>query len=118
VELQQVLLNLVVNAMDAMRDVPEPERLLAIRARLERDAAGAPVVAIGVTDRGTGLEPDQARRIFEAFYTTKPNGMGLGLAISRSIVEAHGGRLSVETSTEPGATFAIRLPVAEASPLA
>ena len=97
----------------SMRDVPESERRLTIRGRLERDVGGESVVSVGVTDRGTGLQPEQARRIFEAFYTTKPNGMGLGLAISRSIVEAHGGRLSVETTTEPGATFAIRLPVAD-----
>lgn len=113
VELQQVLLNLVVNAMDAMRDVHDSDRTVDIRGKLDRHDRGEPAITISVTDRGTGLQPEQAHRIFEAFYTTKPHGMGLGLAISRSIVEAHGGRLSADASPGPGATFTIRLPVVE-----
>ena len=108
VQLQQVLLNLVVNGMDAMREVEASERTLDIRGRLDGGDA-----AITVTDRGTGLSAEQDDRIFEAFYTTKPHGMGLGLAISRSIVEAHGGRLSAETTPGAGATFTMRLPAAD-----
>ena len=65
-------------------------------------------------DRGIGLHDGQADRLFEAFYTTKPHGMGLGLAISRSIIEAHGGRLWAESNQGPGATFSFRLPAAAA----
>jgi PAS domain S-box-containing protein len=108
VQLQQVLLNLVVNGMDAMRDVEPSERVLDIRGRL--DGSG---ILLSVTDRGTGLSAEQDGRIFDAFYTTKPHGMGLGLAISRSIVEAHGGRLSAEMTPGPGATFTMRLPPAD-----
>lgn len=108
VQLQQLLLNLVVNGMDAMRDVDPSDRTLDIRGRLDGD-----VVALSVADRGAGISADQGARIFEAFYTTKPHGMGLGLAISRSIVEAHGGRLSAETTAGRGATFTIRLPAAD-----
>jgi PAS domain S-box-containing protein len=108
VQLQQVLLNLVVNGMDAMRDVEPSERMLDIRGRLDRGG-----IVLSVTDRGTGLSAEQDGRIFDAFYTTKPHGMGLGLAISRSIVEAHGGRLSAETSPGAGATFTMRLPPAD-----
>ena len=114
VQLQQVLLNLVVNAMDAMSGVDEPERQVEIRGRLDTDGAAAAVVT-SVEDRGIGLAAGQTDRLFETFYTTKPDGMGLGLAISRSIVEAHGGRLWAEANRGPGATFAFRLPVATRS---
>jgi len=114
VQLQQVLLNLVVNAMDAMSGVEEPERALAIRGA--RDAvAGTPGVTISVEDRGIGLRDAPPDRLFEPFYTTKSHGMGLGLAISRSIIEAHGGRLWAESNAGRGATFCFRLPVASAS---
>ena len=73
---------------------------------------------ISVEDRGIGLAAGQTNRLFETFYTTKPDGMGLGLAISRSIVEAHGGRLWAEANRGPGATFAFRLPVATRSSVA
>jgi PAS domain S-box-containing protein len=107
VQLQQMLLNLVVNGMDAMRDVEPSERTLDIRGRLDDG-----FIVLSVADRGTGLSPEQHGRIFEAFYTTKPHGIGLGLAICRSIVEAHGGRLSAETTPGRGARFTMRLPAA------
>ena len=114
VQLQQVLLNLLVNAMDAMSGVEERERKLEIRGHLHEEEDG-PAVTISVEDRGIGLRAGQADRLFEAFYTTKPHGMGLGLAISRSIIEIHGGRLWAEPNRGPGATFSFRLPSAKAS---
>jgi C4-dicarboxylate-specific signal transduction histidine kinase len=112
VQLEQVLLNLVVNAMDAMGDVEPSERRVEVRAGMDTED---PSVTIRVADRGVGLKPEDMPRLFEAFHTTKPNGMGLGLAISRSIVEAHGGRLWAERNDERGAVFAFRLPVAQAA---
>jgi PAS domain S-box-containing protein len=115
VQLQQVLLNLVVNAMDAMAGVGEEERRLDIRGHpdAEDDRAG---VTIRVEDRGMGLQSGAADRLFEPFYTTKTQGMGLGLAISRSIVQAHGGRLWAEPNQRKGAVFAFRLPAVQAGP--
>ncbi len=112
VQLQQVLLNLVVNAMDAMSSADEPDRSLYIRSRVDMDD-GCPAVTISVEDHGVGLQAEDLERLFEAFYTTKPHGMGLGLAISRSIIEAHGGRLWGESQRGPGAVFSFRLPAAE-----
>jgi C4-dicarboxylate-specific signal transduction histidine kinase len=113
VELQQVLLNLVVNAMDAMSDVEMSDRTLEIRGVAdERD--GHPVARISVQDRGVGLRAEQADQLFDPFYTTKAHGMGLGLAISRSIIEAHGGRLWAEANPGPGATFSFALPAVAA----
>jgi PAS domain S-box-containing protein len=111
VQLQQVLLNLVVNGMDAMAGVREPDRLLEIRGRPDAHD-GVRVAVVTVEDRGIGLSCVNEGRLFEAFYTTKPNGMGLGLAISRTIIEAHGGRLWAESRQDRGATFAFRLPAA------
>ena len=109
VQLQQVLLNLVVNGMDAMNATEELKRILTIWGRHEtRD--GESRCLVGVQDAGTGLKPDEMDQLFEAFYTTKPTGMGMGLAISRSIIEAHGGRLWAETNQGPGATFLFSLP--------
>jgi C4-dicarboxylate-specific signal transduction histidine kinase len=113
VQLQQVLLNLVVNAMDAMASLDERERWLRIRGHLDADD-GRRAVTISVEDRGVGLQPEDASRLFDAFFTTKAHGMGLGLAISRSIIDAHGGRLWAEPNGERGAIFSFRLPVANA----
>jgi len=111
VQLQQVFLNLVVNGMDAMNAVEESKRVLIICARREnRD--GAPEALVSVQDAGTGVKPEQVDRLFEAFYSTKPQGMGMGLAISRSIIEAHGGRLWAQPNLGPGATFLFSLPAA------
>jgi C4-dicarboxylate-specific signal transduction histidine kinase len=114
VQLQQVLLNLVVNAMDAMSSEDERDRSLDIRGRVDTED-GSPAVTISVEDRGVGLQPEELGRLFEAFYTTKPHGMGLGLAISRSIIEAHSGRLWGESQRGRGAVFSFRLPAAETS---
>ena len=112
-QLQQVLLNLVVNGMDAMSNAEDADRRLEIRGRAETHD-GVQAVTISVQDRGIGLHSGQTERLFEAFYTTKPHGMGMGLAISRSIIEARGGRLWGESNHGPGATFSFRLPAAAA----
>lgn len=108
VQLQQVILNLAINAIEAMCQVSQRARMLEITA-----AAAAPgSVLIAVRDSGNGLDPAARGRVFDAFYTTKPDGMGMGLAISRSIVEAHGGRLWVTANDGPGETFQLTLPAA------
>jgi len=106
VQLQQVLLNLLLNAMDAVEGHPRGERRVSVRLRTA-DAA----VAVSVSDNGTGVPPAALPRIFEPFYTSKPNGLGMGLAIARGIVEAHEGRLWAEDSPGGGATFTFTLPV-------
>src|SRR5882762_7597180 len=109
VQLQQVLLNLVMNGMDAMNTIEESQRVLVIGGHHEtRD--GSSEALLRVQDAGIGFKPEAMDRLFEAFYTTKPDGMGMGLAISRSIIEAHGGRLWAEPNSGPGATFLISLP--------
>jgi C4-dicarboxylate-specific signal transduction histidine kinase len=107
VQVQQVLLNLVMNGIDAMQAVTERPRELRIRA--QPHAAGSVLVA--VQDTGIGLDAQSLARLFEPFYTTKPEGMGLGLTISRSIIEAHGGRLWATPNDGPGATFQFTLPL-------
>lgn len=108
VQLQQVLLNLVVNGMDAMAGLAAEERVLEISGRSET-LEGRPAATIRVRDRGPGLKDADRDRLFEAFYSTKPKGLGMGLAISRSIIEAHGGRMWLEPDAAPGATFAFTL---------
>jgi C4-dicarboxylate-specific signal transduction histidine kinase len=100
VQLQQVLVNLIINAIEAMRDVGEEERELLISTRNEPDG-----VSVEVRDSGPGFAPAALERVFEAFYTTKPGGLGLGLSICRSIIEAHGGRLWASPNVPRGATF-------------
>jgi len=109
VQLQQVLLNLVMNGMDAMNSVPEEKRILSVLVK-HAATAGTAAVLLCVQDAGIGLKAEEMDRLFEAFYTTKPHGMGMGLAISRSIIEAHGGRLWAEPNQGPGATFSLSLP--------
>jgi PAS domain S-box-containing protein len=106
VQLQQVLLNLIINAIEAMRTVEGSRQLLIATAR---DSSGSIVVSL--RDTGTGLDPKEVDRLFEAFYTTKAEGMGMGLAICRSIVEAHGGRLWATANDPRGATFQFTLPL-------
>ncbi len=108
---QQVLLNLLMNAIEAMREVTGRPRELVIQTRADGDAQ----VQVALRDAGVGLEPEARARIFDAFYTTKPGGMGLGLSISRSIVESHGGRLWAEPNEGPGATLRFTLPVSAPS---
>jgi len=107
VQLQQVLLNLLLNAFDAMKDVEEDDRIVTVRTR--QIYAGS--VQIAVSDRGTGIEPQRLARLFEPFQTSKPDGLGLGLSICRSIVEGHGGRLWAENNPDRGATFCFTVPV-------
>jgi signal transduction histidine kinase len=109
VQLQQVLLNLVLNAIDAMSGVHDRPRELTIVSR----ADGSNAVLVEVGDSGIGLDPDHVERVFEAFYTTKAEGLGIGLSISRSIVEAHGGRLWATPNEPHGTVFRFSLPVAE-----
>jgi two-component system, LuxR family, sensor kinase FixL len=109
VELQQVVLNLLLNAFEAMKDCPANQREINVRAAME----GADVVRVVVCDRGTGVSSENLDRIFQPFYTTKRDGLGMGLSISRSIIEAHGGRLLAENNTDQGATFYFTVPVEE-----
>jgi len=109
VQLQQVLLNLVMNGIEAMSGVAGERRLLTIGG--QRDGLdGRPSVRISVQDLGSGIEAENMEHLFEAFYSTKPQGMGMGLRISRSIVEAHGGRLWAAPNAGPGAAFFFALP--------
>jgi PAS domain S-box-containing protein len=107
IQLQQVLLNLVVNAIEAMSTVKDRPRELTITSGLD----GADGVLVQVSDTGPGLEGEQGDHLFEAFYTTKAEGLGIGLSISRSIIEAHGGRLSAMQNEPHGAIFHFTLPV-------
>ena len=110
VQLQQVLLNLIVNAIDAMSGIGARRRELTIVSATE----GPDAVRVEVRDSGTGLDPQNATHLFEPFYTTKAEGMGIGLSISRSIIEAHGGHLWAVANTPRGAAFLFSLPVEEA----
>ncbi len=104
-QLQQVILNLILNALEAMNRIPEGPRLLTISST--REGKGA---LIAVEDTGAGLAAENLDRAFSAFYTTKPEGMGMGLAISRSIVEAHGGRIWATPNSPRGAVVCFSLP--------
>jgi signal transduction histidine kinase len=105
VQLQQVLMNLMLNGIQAME---ETGGLLTIKAQLDQDGR----VQISVSDTGVGLPADKAEQIFDAFFTTKPEGSGMGLAISRSIIESHGGRVWVAANSGKGAAFHFTLPTA------
>jgi signal transduction histidine kinase len=108
VQLQQVLLNLCLNGLEAMGPAGPGGRRLQVRTHARRDG----VVELAVADSGPGLGPDALPRLFESFFTTKPEGLGLGLSIARSIVDAHGGRIAAGNNAGPGATFRISLPAA------
>ncbi len=108
-QLQQVLINLIVNGMDAMTNTPEGKRDLVVRtARPNGDAR----VEVSVTDRGSGIPSSSLPRLFESFFTTRAEGMGLGLSIARSIVETHGGRIWADNNPDGGATFRFTVPTA------
>jgi PAS domain S-box-containing protein len=109
VQLQQVILNLLVNAFDAVKDCPAPDRQVVVR--VERD--GACMIKVTVRDCGMGLCGDTLDKIFQPFYTTRRDGLGMGLAICRSIIEAHGGRLWAENNPDRGATFCFTVPADE-----
>jgi signal transduction histidine kinase len=108
VQLQQVLLNLILNAVEAMSSVDGARRELSIST----ERRGAEEVLVAVRDSGPGIDPEHRERVFDSFYTTKPSGMGLGLSICRSIVDAHRGRLWADANEPRGAVFQFTLPAA------
>jgi signal transduction histidine kinase len=105
IELQQVILNLVINATQAMQDVESESRRITVRTTHDEGA-----VLLDVEDSGVGLNEDQLHRVFEAFYTMRPGGIGMGLSISQSIVESHGGKIWATQNADRGATFHVSLP--------
>jgi len=107
VQLQQVIINLVINGIEAMQSVTDRPRELVIRSRQDEKQ----LVLVSVTDCGVGISAENADRLFNAFFTTKSTGMGMGLSICRSIMEAHGGRLWATANVPHGATFQFTLPV-------
>jgi C4-dicarboxylate-specific signal transduction histidine kinase len=108
VQLRQVMLNLILNGIDAMSQISDRPRELLIKSSSHPDG-----VIVQVHDSGKGVDPEQAERIFESFFTTKPQGIGVGLSLSRSIVEAHGGRLWTVAQPGDGAVFEFTIPKAD-----
>ncbi len=106
IQIEQVLVNLIRNAVEAMTDAPADRKTLTISASLT-DVE----VVLALTDSGRGLSPEVAGRLFQPYQTTKPNGMGLGLAVSMAVLQAHAGRLWVEPTQGPGTTFCLALPL-------
>jgi signal transduction histidine kinase len=107
IQLQQVLLNLVVNGVDAMKDTPSEDRTITVRtSRVENFAQ------LSVSDRGPGIPEDKLKEVFEPFFTSKAEGMGMGLSIARTIIEAHNGLIWAKNRDHGGATLRIRLPLA------
>jgi len=111
VQLQQVILNLILNAIEAMSSVTGRERCLTIASSLDQPAS----LTIAVEDTGIGIDPAHFDRIFDPFFTTKAHGMGLGLSICRSIIEAHGGKLLASPRNPFGSSFYLSLPISAAS---
>ena len=107
VRLQQALMNLILNGMEAMTDTPEADRRLLVRTATN----GERRLEVSVTDSGRGIPPEKFPQLFDSFFTTKEDGMGLGLAIARSIIDAHRGRISAENNSDGGATFRFDLPI-------
>jgi signal transduction histidine kinase len=112
-QLQQVLLNLVMNAIEAMSSVTTRERVLIVKSEIGESGN----VQITVEDTGSGIDPSLEDRVFEAFFTTKALGMGMGLSICRSIVESHGGLLSVSARRPNGSSFCVKLPTTAPDPV-
>ncbi len=112
VQIEQVILNLALNAMDAMHETPADTRNLTIRSARANDSEAE----VSFADSGAGIPPEALPRIFESFFTTKRDGMGLGLAISRTIVEAHGGHMQAESAVGKGAVIRFTLPFASSLP--
>jgi signal transduction histidine kinase len=108
VQLEQVILNLVANAIDVLDETHRDNRRIIVQTHLLDDNTAA---ELSVSDTGPGIQPDLLTQIFEPFFTTKDAGMGMGLAIARTIVEAHGGRLSAENQAGGGAIFRLTVPV-------
>jgi PAS domain S-box-containing protein len=111
VQLQQVVLNILLNAFDAMKECPASDRKVGLQA----EPQGQHLIRVAVSDCGPGLSPDKLDKIFQPFFTTKGEGLGMGLSICRSIIEAHGGRLWAENNPDRGATFYFTLPIAKAA---
>jgi signal transduction histidine kinase len=112
VQLQQVLMNLVLNGMEAIASVTDGPRELLIRSSKN----GADQTIVAVQDSGIGIDPDNAERLFNPFFTTKPDGTGMGLSICRSIIGLHGGRVWASRNEGPGATFQFSLPLHREGP--
>jgi two-component system, LuxR family, sensor kinase FixL len=108
VQMQQILLNLIINALDAVAELPPVERRIVISTRSDKPD----LVEVSVRDFGIGLPKDRPGRVFDHFYSTKQQGMGMGLTIVRSIVEAHGGTIMAENAPDRGARIVVRLPAA------
>ncbi len=110
IQLQQVIINLVVNGIDAMTDTADPDRIVSIRtSRVEN------LATLSVSDRGLGIPNDKLQQIFEPFYTSKAEGMGMGLSIARAIVDAHHGQISARNRDHGGASFRIAIPLVDGS---
>ena len=109
IQLQQVLINLLVNGMDATDGASGAAHELTVRTGSNDNSC----VEIAITDRGCGIAPDHTQRLFNAFFTTKKEGMGLGLSIARSIVTAHHGRIWADNNADGGATFHVSIPAAQ-----
>ena len=107
IQLQQVILNLLRNSMEAMEGVDRSNRAITVRAFLQQDGS----LTVAIRDTGSGITSGEVERVFEPFYTTKAEGTGMGLAISRTIIEAHGGWLSAQANPNGGSTFEFTLPV-------
>ena len=106
VQLQQVVINLLINGVEAMAPITDRLREIVIRSQQHEDGQ----VLVAVLDSGIGLDSETAERLFSAFFTTKPSGMGMGLSISRSIIRAHGGRLWASPNADHGAAFQFTVP--------
>jgi signal transduction histidine kinase len=108
VQIQQVLLNLIINSLDAVEQLPPAQRRIIISTRSDK----GDVAEVSVRDFGVGLPKDHPDKVFDHFFSTKQKGMGMGLAIVRSIVEAHGGTITAENAPDRGARMVVRLPAA------
>ena len=111
IQLQQVLLNLIANAVESIASVEHRARVLTVRSQRDRRHD----IAVTVEDTGTGIDQTDLERVFEPFFSTKPEGMGMGLSICRSIVEAHGGRITASPARAGGSVFQVSLPDDEPS---
>ncbi|RKY07146.1 MAG: hypothetical protein DRP65_10775 [Planctomycetota bacterium] len=111
VQIEQALLNLVINSIEAMADVELEQRRLTIQTQMSTDHS----IEVAVIDTGQGISAENSEKIFDSFFTTKPAGLGLGLTISQSIIDAHKGRLWAEANPDCGVTFRFTLPVAGSS---
>jgi signal transduction histidine kinase len=106
IQIQQVLINLLTNALDAMENQPIEARTITISTRLENSNSAF----VSISDSGEGIPPDKIKAVFAPFQTTKPEGIGLGLAICKSIIEAHGGKIWADNNPDGGAIFSLILP--------